>query len=387
MKVSFVTGSRADYGIVRDYLNLLKNNKDIELTILVTGALLCKEYGHQVDLIREDGFNIGAEIDIEVDPSSIECTTHSMALALDKFGKHFAIRRPDLLIALGDRYEILSVALAAAMNRIPILHMHGGEATFGNYDEFIRHAITKMSLFHFASTERYRERIIQLGENPDRVFNVGALGAINCLKIDDSKVLSEVKELKPKSYFVVLFHPETLSEISVYDQTTELLKAIAAFKDNYMFVFIGSNADTHSDTLRKMIAGFVSENDNCMYFESLTTSGYHYLLKNSLGLIGNSSSGIIEAPSLGIFTVNIGKRQEGRERGNSIIDVQCERNEIIKAIDRLANDTGCVSIINPYFNDMALELYYEKTLEILERIKKGETKIPKTFFDINMKVV
>ena len=176
-KIAFVTGSRADYGIMRRYLNLLNNDEDINLKILVTGALLSETYGNQVELIYQDGFDIAAEIKVNLDSSSNRSVLHTMAETLDGFAEHFSKNKYDLLIILGDRYEMLSVATAAAMHRIPILHIHGGEATYGNYDEFIRHAITKMSLYHFTATEEYRRRVIQLGEDPNKVFYLGALGA------------------------------------------------------------------------------------------------------------------------------------------------------------------------------------------------------------------
>lgn len=379
-KVSFATGSRADYGIVRNYLRRLDQDSNIELSILVTGALLSPEFGHQVDLIHQDGFTIGSEIEIPVDPSTNKSVVHAMAIALDKFGDFFNENTPDLLIILGDRYEMLSVAVSAAMNRIPILHLHGGEATFGNYDEFIRHAITKMSLFHFTATEEFRNRVIQLGESPDRVFNLGSLGAENCLNIDDSMVPGELKT-DSDEYFVVLFHPETLTNISVLEQVEELLKAIDE-NDGYKFVFLGSNADTNSNIIRTKISEYVKSHGNCSYYENLPTSGYHYLLKYALGLIGNSSSGLIEAPSLGAYTINIGDRQEGRVRGNSVIDVACIASEISNAIDKVVNSEKTIEIINPYYKENACENYYSTTLDILKRLEKGENCHPKKFYDI-----
>ena len=242
-KVAFVTGSRADYGIMRRFLSLVNQDSEIELDILVTGALLSNTYGHQVDLIYKDGFNVKAEIEVPLDSSSNVKILHTMAVTLDKFAEFFDKNRYDLLI-------ILSVAEAAAMQRIPILHIHGGEATFGNYDEFIRHAITKMSLYHFAATEEYRNRIIQLGEAPDRVFNLGALGAENCLFIEDTNVLLDVKKIPSKKYFVVLFHPETLTNIDIAEQMKNLLDSITEFIGEYKFVFLGTNADTNSGIIR-----------------------------------------------------------------------------------------------------------------------------------------
>lgn len=379
-KIAFVTGSRADYGIMRRYLNLLNNDEDINLKILVTGALLSELYGNQVELIYQDGFDIAAEIKVDLDSSSNRAVLHTMAETLDGFAEHFSKNRYDLLIILGDRYEMLSVATAAAMHRIPILHIHGGEATYGNYDEFIRHAITKMSLYHFTATEEYRRRVIQLGEDPNKVFYLGALGAENCMYINDGNVPETVKKLPQKNYFVVLFHPETLTKQSTLNQINELLAAISCF-NNYSIVFLGSNADTDSNVIRSKVKKFVEENENVVYFENLHTNAYHYLLKNSICLIGNSSSGIIEAPSLDILTVNIGDRQKGRVRGNSVIDVKCFEEEIVKAVNMVLNIDGNQKITNPYYKENTALCYYEKTKTVITNIEK-DTKYPKVFFDI-----
>lgn len=379
-KLYFATGSRADYGIVRNYLRLLNEDEQIDLSIFVTGTLLSSEFGHQVELIYKDGFQIGAEIEIPVDSSDNKGVIHSMAVALDRFGEYFASDRPDVLIILGDRYEMFSVAVAAAMNRIPILHIHGGEATFGNYDEFIRHSITKMSLFHFTATKEFRNRVIQLGESPDRVFNLGSLGAENCLNIDESMVSEEVKEVKEK-YFVILFHPETLTGSSTCSQIQTLLSTLDKFS-KYRFVFLGSNADTHSDVIREKIKEYVEEHKNCFYFENLPTSGYHYLLKHSLGLIGNSSSGLIEAPSLKTFTINIGHRQDGRIRGNSVIDVECEGQQIYDAIQKIISDGNKDNIVNPYYKANTARNYYEMTKHIFNYIESNSDYMQKQFYDI-----
>ena len=355
------------------------SDTSISLSILVTGALLSNKYAHQVELIYEDGFQIDAEFDIEMDSSSNAAVSHSMALALEKFSRHFAVKKYDLLIILGDRFEMLSVATAAAMERIPILHIHGGEATFGNYDEFIRHCITKMATYHITATEEYRRRVIQLGEDPSRVFNFGSLGAENCLTIDESEIQKEIKELPDHKYFVVLFHPETLTNVNVLDQINELLFAIERFPD-YRFVFLGSNADTHSEIIRKRIAEFTKQHSSAVYFENLPTMSYHFLVKNSIGLIGNSSSGLIEAPSLGVYTINIGDRQAGRVRGNSVLDIECNRNAIECAIKRLVDDHQNIEIINPYYRSNALKNYYSITIKLLNGIKE-DTRYPKRFYD------
>lgn len=382
-KIAFVTGSRADYGIMRRFLSLMNQDSEINLDILVTGALLSNTYGHQVDLIYKDGFHVKAEIEVPLDSSSNVKILHTMAVTLDKFAEFFDKNRYDILIILGDRYEMLSVAEAAAMQRIPILHIHGGEATFGNYDEFIRHAITKMSLYHFASTEEYRNRIIQLGEAPKRVFNLGALGAENCLFIDETNVPEDVKKLSSKKYFVVLFHPETLTNINVAEQMKNLLDSVTEFIGEYKFIFLGTNADTNSGIIRSMVKDFVQNNENAIYYENLHTDAYHYLVKNSICLIGNSSSGIIEAPSLGVYTINIGDRQKGRVRGNSVIDVKCQQLLIETAINKVISIYKTIVPVNPYYQKDSANKYYSCIKDILRDLLVNKDNL-KSFYDLNI---
>ncbi len=383
-RVGFVTGSRADYGIMRNFLKLLDEDGNILLDIITTGALLSEKYGRQVGLIYKDGFHVSAEIGLTLDSSSNEKVLFTMSEALGKFAAYFNDNPYDLLLILGDRYEMLPAALAAAMQRIPILHIHGGEATYGNYDEFIRHAITKMSRYHFTSTEVYRERVIQLGENPGNVFNLGALGAENCLRMDEENVTGEVKRLEKGQYFVILFHPETLTGTDVVQQGREILMALENYPD-YKLVFIGVNADTDSDLIREMVSGFVASHKNAVYFENLHTDAYHYLLKHGICLVGNSSSGIIEAPSLGINTVNIGNRQKGRVRGESVMDVGWDAAEIKAAMDKTIKKCGCIGQGNPYFQEDAAKNYYRKTLELLSRVEE-DRKEPKEFYDLKVLV-
>lgn len=379
-QIAFATGSRADYGIVRNYLKKLNNNSDLELKILVTGALLDARYGNAVSIIEQDGFDIECRMDLELDSSKNCNVINSMAIALKKFGYFFEDRSYDLLIILGDRYEMMSVAIAAAMQKIPILHLHGGEATFSNYDEFIRHSITKMSRYHFTSTEEYRKRVIQLGENPETVFNLGALGAENCLNIDLNNVPLDVIEYKNREYFCVLFHPETLSNESTETQILNLLNAVSRFVNRYVFVFIGSNADTASQIIREKIQRFCENNKNVSRYENLHPDAYHFLVRHSRALIGNSSSGIIEAPSLGTYTINIGHRQDGRVRGNSVIDVSCNEEQICNAIQMVLNKKNQEVFINPYYKKDSAELYYSCTLNILK--KQDVSCEPKIFYDI-----
>lgn len=377
-KVAYVTGSRADYGIVRGYLSYLAKDKQIDFSVLVTGAHTDSRFGSTRSIIAADGFRIDYTVDLHIDTASVASTLESVAVAVKEFGRYFEEHKYDLLILLGDRYEMMAVAQAAAMQRIPILHLHGGEVTYGNYDEFIRHCITKMSRFHFAATALYRERIIQMGEHPDTVFDMGALGAENCTRIDETAVCAAVKALKPKEYFVVAFHPETLTDVNLEKQVEQVIGALQFLPDRYEVVLIGTNADTGSDVIREQWLRFAKRR-GVRYFESLNTDSYLYLVKNAIALVGNSSSGIIEAPSLGVRSVNIGDRQRGRVRANSVIDVACDAEEIVKALE---NVIACYkekwTFDNPYYQEDVALRCYEKTKEILSGAISG----PKEFYDL-----
>lgn len=378
-RVAYVSGTRADYGIVRKYLTLLSRDENIDFGILVTGAHLEDRYGHTVDKIRQDGFRIDGELPLMINNDSTSGVIEAMSRALSTFGNYFEHNKYDLVIVLGDRYEILSASIAAAMNKIPILHLHGGEKTLGNYDEFIRHAITKLSRFHFTSTEEYRRRVIQLGEEPDRVFYMGALGAENAREINTGAVDKEIKALTPFSYFTVVYHPETLMDSDVRAEGKIILSSLSELSDSYKAVLIGSNADTGAGVISSIFRDRASADDRFSYFESLSADSYLYLVKNSVALIGNSSSGIIEAPSLGTYTVNIGRRQEGRIRADSVYDVPCHKEDILSAIDSIIRKRGeGAQIENPYYKENTAEGYYLRTLEILEK----NNSEPKEFYDL-----
>lgn len=375
-KLGYATGSRAEYGIVREYLIELNKNKDIDLEMLVTGTHLERDYGYTINDIQNDNIKINCEIPISINTINNSTILNSMSICLREFGKYFNDNKYDLLIILGDRYEMLMVAIAAAMNNIPILHLHGGEITLGNYDEFIRHSITKMSKYHFTSTDSYKKRVIQLGENPDNVYYLGALGAENAFKNICEK---DMKFRYEKKYMVILFHPETMTDVDENLEINELLEALDEFKDEFDLKFIGNNADTSADIIKRQITNFCNKN-NCEYFINLRSEEFHKLLYNATCFVGNSSSGIIEAPSLNVFTVNIGDRQKGRIRGNSIIDVKCKKDDIVKGIYKAIDmKDKNIRIINPYYKANCLELYIEKTIEILNKTNNE----PKEFFDID----
>lgn len=377
--IAYATSSRADYGIVRRYLRLLQKDPQINLSLLVTGSHLEEKYGMTLGLIETDGFAIDAKVPLSMDNSDNAGVLKSMAKAIEDFGAYFQQKTYDLLIVLGDRYEMMAVATAAAVHGIPILHLHGGEVTYGNYDEFIRHSITKMSTYHFTSTPKYRQRVIQMGEDPDRVFCLGALGAENCRHISSENVISAVKALEGEKYFVIAFHPETVTGNDTQQQLQQLLLALRTFCPDYGMVFLGTNADTGSDVIRSAWKGFVQEQTNAVYFENLNSDSFLHLTANAIALVGNSSAGIIEAPSLGTYTVNIGSRQEGRVRADSVQDVECSCEPI-----RLAMETAIrrklegSPIHNPYYLPDAAQQYCLTTKNILKQKKLAW----KTFYDL-----
>ena len=380
-KLLYVTGSRAEYGIMRRLLKKLDEDKNIQLDIVVTGMHLMKEYGETFKEVESE-FNVIEKINIEIANSNNYDVLHSMSLAMEKFAKFFLNNKYDAVMLLGDRYEILPVAIASSMNNIPLIHIHGGEKTLGNYDEFIRHSITKMSKLHLVATDEYRNRVIQLGENPETVKNVGSLGVANAMELE----LLSKKELEnklgnfSKPYFVVLFHPETITEISLEQQTENLISTLNKFKDRYDFVFIGSNSDTGSDKIQKIIKNFVDKN-NYKRFLSLKNYEYFSLLKNSQGLIGNSSSGVIEVPSLKIPTINIGNRQLGRVKGTTIIDCSADTEDILKAIEKSQSESYKKILnesVNPYYQENSLEKYYQEIKKFLEK----DNRYLKDFYDL-----
>ncbi|OOF79412.1 UDP-N-acetylglucosamine 2-epimerase, partial [Rodentibacter caecimuris] len=361
-RIVYVTGSRAEYGIVKRLLKRLQEDQELDFSLIVTAMHLEPRYGNTVEIIEKDGFTISEKIAIKLDSQNNQTILTSMADTLDLFGQYFQTHYYDAVIVLGDRYEMLSVATAAAMHNIPLIHLHGGEQTLGNYDEFIRHCITKMAKLHLTATEVYRKRVIQLGEAPETVHNIGSLGAENGVSLTlptKERLFSELN-LQNKPYFMVAFHPETITGQSVEEQIEQLLLALDRFKQDYQFVFIGSNSDTHSDVIFAKIKSYTEDN-RFAFFTSVKPEEYLALIKYSKGLIGNSSSGLLEAPSLGVGTVNIGKRQEGRVRGDSVIDVESNQTAIEQGIQKLLSDDfqACLPLmVNPYYQENSAEKAY-----------------------------
>ena len=387
-KICIVTSSRADYGILRPLILKICQEKYFKLKLVATGMHLCPEFGNTYLEIEKDGINIHRKINIQLSSDETSAMSKTMGLTLICFADYFAEHIPDLLILLGDRYEIAAVAAVAANQRIPIAHLHGGETTEGAIDEFYRHAITKMSALHFVSCEEYRKRIIQLGEQPDRVFNVGALGVENILKmslITTEELSSKLDfELSPKKYCVVTFHPTTLDSTSTQQQLSELMDAMDAFSDMH-FLITKANSDAEGRAINNLWEKYVAERRNCLLVSSLGVRQYLSALKNTAAVIGNSSSGILEAPALNVPTINIGDRQKGRLCADSIIHCAPFKSEIVKAIKKALSDNFiaiCEATKNPYGDGNTSQ----KIIMILKESLESGLSVAKSFYDIGFEV-
>lgn len=383
MKICIVTGSRAEYGLLKPLIEKINKDGELKLQLLVTGAHLSPEYGLTYKHIEADGFVIDAMVEMLLSSDTSEGISKSMGLGIIGYADAFNKLKPDLLIILGDRYEMLSIACTAHIYRIPIAHIHGGELTEGSYDDAIRHAITKLSVIHFTSTEVYRNRVVQLGENPDRVFNVGAIGLdnFNTLKFLSKNELEKELKLKFATYnYLVCFHPETASYNNAKEQFNELLKAIDKQKESF-FIFTKTNADINGHIINQMMENYVKNNRNkSALFSSLGTLKYLSLMKHVTAVVGNSSSGIIEAPSAKTATINIGNRQKERIQAASVVNCKAKEEEISISFNKVKNfdfRNSLTHIVNPYGVGKA-------SIQILELLKMkplNNLKL-KNFYDI-----
>lgn len=335
-KIAVVTATRAEYGILTPLIKAIAADSDLELDLIVTGTHLSEKHGYIKKYIVEDGFHIAHEIPILDDDNTSYGVSLTMANAIKGFAECFKNDRPDMLVILGDRTEMLAIASAAMNERIPIAHLHGGEVTEGAVDDRIRHCITKMSYLHFTSTEVYRKRVIQLGESPDRVFFTGALSTENILKMplmSENEIKNDVGIPLDMRYSVVTFHPVTLENNSARDQTIALCNAMGK-NTEYFYLITMANSDAGGDTVNEIFRKFSESHDNVKFVSSLGMVRYLSAVKYAEFVLGNSSSGIIEAPVLGTPTVNIGDRQRGRLMADTIINCAADTDSIISAIKR-----------------------------------------------------
>ncbi len=349
-----MTSTRADWGLLSGVAQALNNRADVTLQIIATNMHLDERFGNTWQEIKRDGLHIDYRVPMSTDTDSPDGTVNAMGECMQGMSKAFEALRPDLLLILGDRYEMLAVAATALIHRIPVAHMHGGEVTQGAFDESIRHSITKMSHLHFTSTEEARNRVIQLGENPAHVFNTGAIGVYNILNANlmtraelEDNLGTEIPE---KSIFVT-FHPSTLDEMSPAEQCENLLKALDEVKD-YKIFFSYPNNDPSGQAIIELIEAFVARNsERCVVFPSLGARRYLSVLKCVSAVVGNSSSGILEVPSMHIPTLNIGIRQQGRQRAKSVIDCGVSTEEIREGLAHVLSHEVremAKTVSNPY---------------------------------------
>lgn len=383
-RVCVITGTRAEYGLLKSVITKIDQDIDLELQLIVTGMHLSPEFGLTYQEIEQDGFQIIERNEMLLSSDTPNGVTKSIGLGIIGFADIFTRIVPDIIVLLGDRYEAFAAATAAMIHRIPIAHIHGGELTEGLIDEAIRHSITKMSMLHFTSTEQYRNRVIQLGENPERVFYVGALGVENIITqklISKEELESSIHFKLDIPYIVVTFHPTTLENNTAEEQIENLLSALDKFKE-YHVVFTKANADTNGRIINQRIDEYVSLNiDRCLAVTSLGMIRYLSALKFCEMVVGNSSSGLLEAPSFKIPTVNIGCRQRGRVRGESVIDCGCTTEEIIYAMQtaRIMKSNGELSsICNPYEKANTSDIIVKTIRKYLEN--SSDTK--KNFYDV-----
>jgi GDP/UDP-N,N'-diacetylbacillosamine 2-epimerase (hydrolysing) len=377
-KICVVTGSRADYGLLKWLMQEIKNDADLELQILVTGMHLSETFGLTYKEIESDGFEINEKVVVLNDNDSGLSIAKSIGLGVTGCAEALERIKPDLIVLLGDRFEIFAAATAALVLTIPVAHLHGGEVTTGAFDESFRHSITKMSHIHFVAAEEYRNRVIQLGENPDLVFNVGGLGVDAISKI---KLLSKEEFEKKrgvvfsKKNLLITFHPVTLEAGSAEKQIDELLSALAELNETTL-IFTLPNADTGGLSIIAKIEHFVDDYNNAYLFTSLGQIDYLSCVNLVDGVIGNSSSGLTEVPSFKKGTINIGDRQEGRLLASSVISVEPFKNDINAALQTLylhSFQEKLETTMNPYGESGSSKKVYTIIKQInLENIQKKD---------------
>lgn len=378
-KIAIVTATRAEYGILKPFIKKVYDDPELELNLIVTGTHLSKKHGMTINEIKKDGLPISCEIAILEEENTPYDISVTMANAIEGFAKYFKDDRPDMVVILGDRTEMLGVASAAMNERIPIAHIHGGEVTEGAVDDCVRHALSKMSYLHFVATEDYRKRVIQLGENPSRVYNVGTLGAENILtqplwSEEDLRQDLAIPEDMP--YVVMTYHPVTLEDNTVKNQIEQLLDAMECHPELF-YIITAANADTGGDEANLLLKRYAAVHNNAIFVISLGMVRYLSAVKYASFVFGNSSSGILEAPVLGTPTVNVGDRQKGRLQTDTIInsDEKCEN--IKRAMDKAIS-----------MHHKSTDIYgdghtSEKMIDIIkEYLMNDKIDLKKTFYDI-----
>ncbi|WP_084243360.1 UDP-N-acetylglucosamine 2-epimerase [Planomicrobium okeanokoites] len=372
-KICVVTGTRADYGLLYWMMKEIVASKELELQLVVTGTHLSPEFGNTYKEIEADGFNIREQIEIILSSDTAVSTVKSLGLATLGFAEALERLKPDMLLVVGDRYEILAASQSALIMQIPIAHIHGGELTFGAYDDAIRHAVTKMAKWHFTSSEEHKNRVIQMGEFPSVVWNVGALGIDNIINIpllDKEKLLTDLSLPVERPFFLITYHPETNNSEQGIE---ELLSALAHY-DEMTLIFTKANADNGGRFINERISDFVRKNENSYVYDSLGQLRYLSAAKHAEVVIGNSSSGLIEVPYLKTPVIDCGERQKGRQKPSCVLNVKLDSTDIRNGIEQALNYVGPFDQI---FGDGKTA---QKIIRILEEVSSNSSE--KEFYDI-----
>ena len=386
-KICIVTATRAEYGLLKPVISGLIDRQN-DVRIAVSGAHLSEKYGLTYKEIEKDGFEIDAKIDMKLNSDTPAQISNSMANAIVGFANYFHKRRPDCVVILGDRYEMLSVAITAMNERIPIIHLYGGDVTEGAIDDMVRNSLTKMSLYHFVGTEEHRRRVIQMGEDPQRVWTVGTLSAANAIavkKIPKKEIEKQIGfcwEKETDKIAIITYHPVTLESENISEQVKILLRTLDRFPE-LKCIFTGANADCEGEKINELLKEYVKYNpQKAVFIESLGQVRYLSALSLSDVVIGNSSSGLSEAPSFHVPTVNIGNRQKGRTAGETVISCGLSENEIASAIKKALSEEFRISIknaVNPYYKEGTVKALVEGINNIM---LKGIKSTKKTFYNI-----
>jgi GDP/UDP-N,N'-diacetylbacillosamine 2-epimerase (hydrolysing) len=380
-KICFVSGSRAEYGLIKNLMNLFKNSPNFELQIIATAMHLSPEFGQTYKEIETDGFIINKKVDMLLSSDSNSSIAKSIGLGIIGFSDALEDLKPDLVVLLGDRTEMIAISTACLVMKIPLVHLLGGETTEGAYDEAIRHSITKMSQLHFVAAEEYQKRVVQLGEHPETVHLVGGLGVDSILQIN----LLSKEELEQELNFIfgdknllITFHPITLEDDSNV-QMQSILDSLDEFPEIHC-IFTLPNSDAGSRSIIKLIKDYCSRRSNCQYYASLGQRKYFSTIKYVDGVIGNSSSGLAEVPTFKKGTINIGNRQNGRLKAASVIDCEPNRRSIIDSIIKLYSKDFqdlITKVKNPYGDGLASNLIFQ----IISK-KINNINIKKKFYNL-----
>ena len=387
VKICFITSTRAEYGLIKSLMKKISSNENFVLQIIVTGTHLSRRHGFTIDEIEKDGFKVNSKIDMFTDDDSNNSICLSLSKLIEELSAKIEILKPDTIVILGDRFELLGIAAAATIHRVPLTHLHGGEITEGAFDDSIRHAITKLSQIHFVANEQYKKRIIQLGENPENIFNVGGLGvdAIKELKLlSKSKLEKELNLNFLEKNLLVTYHPLTLSKAETSkNELTELINSLSTLK-NTLQIFTMPNADPGNKAIFKIIKSYVKTNKNAFWFNSLGQLKYLSCLAHVDAVIGNSSSGLSEAPTFKIATINIGDRQKGRLMSQSIINCEANSDDIKMGLKKIYQPSFreiLKNAKNPYGDGGASR----RIIEILKNINYNDI-LRKKFFNIPINI-